>query len=339
MSRLKLSKVGIFSRAHWLSPSVTFVALVYLAAISLTVEKSNLPSLLLYVVYFMWIMLAESWNLVGGYAGLLNLGLVAFFGLGSSVAEVALMAGVSFIPAIFLGGVSGALLALALIPTFRLRSDYFAIGTLVVPIIIKPLVELFSGRSNFTAPIGALPSPLELYWTGLVLTGLTIFGISFLMKTRVGLALRAIGDEENASATLGVNILMYKSIALAISGFIAAVAGAYLVGYTQSFNTGTFNDLTYSLFPIFMVVIGGSGTFEGPIVGALIFSIPNYYLNQFFPGSSLETLVFSILIMAVAVLLPKGVVPAARKIVRWVVSKLRRYESPREPRRVIASSS
>lgn len=282
-------------------------------------------------------MLAESWNLVGGYAGLLNLGMVAFFGLGSSVAEIAMIAGVPFIPAILLAGISGALLALALIPTFRLRNDYFAIGTLVVPIIVKPLVELFSGNSNFTAPIEALPSPLQLYWIGLALTGLTIFGIFFLMKSRVGIALRAIGDEEGASSTLGVNILMYKSVALAVSGFVAAVAGAYLVGYTQSFNTGTFNDLSYSLFPIFMVVIGGSGTFEGPVIGALIFSIPNYYLTQFFPGSSLETLVFSVLIMGVAVLLPKGVVPTVRKIIHLLSDKLWRPEKSRKAENVIAT--
>lgn len=267
----------------------------------------------------MWIMLAESWNLVGGYAGLLNLGLVAFFGLGSAVAELALLSGVPFVLAVIPAGISGALLGLALIPTFRLRGDYFAIGTLVVPIILKPLVELSArGQSNFTAPIQSLPSPMQLYWIGTALTGLTIFGIFFMMRSRIGIALRAIGDDEIASASLGVNILSYKSLALAISGFIAALAGAYLVGYIQSFNTGSFNDLTYSLFPIFMVVIGGSGTFEGPIVGALIFSIPNYYLNEFFPGSTLETLIFSVLIMLVAVLLPKGIVPYISRLIRRV---------------------
>ncbi|MGI0084276.1 MAG: hypothetical protein ACREBQ_04255, partial [Nitrososphaerales archaeon] len=78
--------------------------------------------------------------------------------------------------------------------------------------------------------------------------------------------------------------------------------------------------------------------FEGPIVGALIFSIPNYYLNQFFPGSSMETLVFSVLIMAVAVLLPKGVVPSARKIMNRVAKKLSRPHAPPRHESTIAAS-
>jgi branched-chain amino acid transport system permease protein len=321
-----MPKLRIFTK---ISPAVVLLGLIGVVIYPITLHASELPSLEIYIAYFMWIMLAESWNLVGGYAGLLNLGLVAFFGLGSVIAEVSLLAGYPFIISIIYAGIAGSLLGLALIPTFRLRGDYFAIGTLVIPIIVKPLIELFTSGTNFTAPIESLPSPLQLYWIGAGLTGLTIFGIFFMMHSRVGIALRAIGDDENASASLGVNILKYKALALIVSGFIASLAGAYLVGYIQSVNTSTFNDLTYSLFPIFMVVIGGSGTFEGPILGALIFSIPNYYLNEFFPGSTLETLIFSVLIMIVAVLLPKGIVPAIPKLANMLRNSIGRIKHQR----------
>ena len=102
-----------------------------------------------YVIYFVWLTLSESWNLVGGYAGLLNLGLVAFFGIGAIVASLAFVAGFSLIPAMIIAGCVGSIFALVLIPTFRLRTDYFAIATLVIPVIVKPLVEYFTKKESF----------------------------------------------------------------------------------------------------------------------------------------------------------------------------------------------
>ena len=130
-----------------------------------------------------------------------------------------------------------------------------------------------------------------------------------MMHSRIGIALRAIGNDESASASLGVNNLLYKTIALVVSGFIAAIAGGYLIQQI-SFNTNSFEDLTYSLFPIFMVIVGGIGTYEGPIVGALLFSLVNYTLNADFPGTADGVLLFSVVIMIVAVLIPRGLVPS-----------------------------
>ena len=296
-----------------LSPLVILAGFIAVAVLPLAIGTGSHSAIGQLVIYFMWIALAESWNLVGGYAGLLNLGLVAFFVLGAVTCSLALFAGIPFLYAMLIAGFSCALMGIALIPTFRLRTEYFAIGTLVVPVIVKPLVEYFSQKESFTVPLDQIISTGQLYYLGVVMAAATVFGIFFLMRTRVGIALRAMGENEAAAESLGVRVLFYKTVALVSSGFIAGVAGAYYLQFIGSASTTLFQNLNYSLFPIFMVIIGGAGTFEGPIIGAVLFGIIDYYSPTVFSNSTADTLVFSIVIMAVAVLLPRGIFPSLAK--------------------------
>src|SRR3989442_1920759 len=128
------------------------------------------------------------------------------------------------------------------------------------------------------------------------------------MQSRVGFALRAFGKEELASSSLGINVVIYKCIAVRASGFIASAAGAYYHKIIGTINTTLFQNLSFSLFPIFMVIIGGIGTFEGPVLGAVVFSLINYYVTSQFPGSTVDTFILSLMIIGVAVLLPRGLV-------------------------------
>jgi branched-chain amino acid transport system permease protein len=306
----------IYSMIASPSPIVVAGALIIAAVYPLSLSGNAKLSVGIYLVYFMWIALAESWNLVGGYGGLLNLGLVAFFILGGVVASTAMTAGENFYVATIVAGLVGSILAIALIPTFRLRSDYFAIATLVIPIILKPVVEYFAHqRSSFTFPASDVIPPVQLYYVGIAISAICIFGTYFMMRSRIGVGLRALGDDETASASLGISTLYYKTIALAISGFIAAVAGAYFLELIGSVSTSSFLNFNYSLFPIFMVIIGGAGTFEGPIIGAIIFSLVDYTSTNFFKNSNLDVLFFSLVIIAVAVLLPKGIMHTIKKYV------------------------
>src|SRR2546430_14178176 len=188
-----------------------FFATVY--PLTLSTEGSRVLSV--YAVYFMWISLAESWNLVGGYAGLLNLGISAFFALGGVVGALALFDGFPFIISLLLAGFAGAILGVALIPTFRLKSFYFAIATLVVPLIVKPMVEFLGNRADFTVPQTVILTPIGLYYSGLVLAGITIFGTYLLMQSRVGFALRALGENELGSSGLVVNAFLCHSVTAA----------------------------------------------------------------------------------------------------------------------------
>jgi branched-chain amino acid transport system permease protein len=318
--------LGLFKSSHNVSAWITLVGLLLAGVAPLLTGTGNESILSQYVIYLVWITLAESWNLIGGYAGLINLGIGAFFSMGCVVASVLVNAGMSFVPAMLLSGFVGAILALALTPTFRLRSDYFAIGSLVIPFLLKPLVEFVSRKSSFDVPTGFVLNPAFLYYVGLGMCGLTIFGILLLMRSRIGMGLRAIGDDEFASSALGVNVLVFKMITLVISGFIASVAGAYYLGIIGAVNTTIFDNLSFSLFPAFMVIIGGIGTFEGPVVGAILFSVVSYGAVVYFQGTSFEVLVFSIMIMVVAVVLPKGIIPTLRKY----LSKRKRQNLPEQ---------
>ncbi len=306
----RLGNLGLVGSGYKISPIIVLVALI-VAGLYPILSGSSPTSLLEYTPYFMWIVLAESWNFCGGYAGLLNLGLVGFFALGAFVTGFAMVSGIPVLPALLIAGVIGALLGLLLVPTFRLRSDYFAIGTLVIPFMLKPIVEAVFPTTNFSVPRGELLNPIQLYYLGFGMTAISIFGVYLMMQSRIGIALRATGDQEIASSSLGINILLYKTVALAASGFIAAVAGGFFLQHI-SIDSTLFENLNYSLFPIFMVIIGGIGTFEGPIVGAVLFSGISYTLNSYFPGTSYDVLVFSLVIMFVAVILPNGIVPWIR---------------------------
>lgn len=314
----RLGGLGLFKSSRNSSPLITLVLLALAALVPLTIGANNQSILFQYVIYLVWITLAESWNLIGGYANLINLGMGAFFGLGAMVTSVLLIAGMPFYPSMIMAGFVGAVLALALTPTFRLKSDYFAIGSLVIPLVLKPIVEYFAKKTSFDMPFGVILNSTEFYYAGLLMTGLSIFGIFFMMRSRIGMALRSIGDDETAAAAAGVNVLLFKMIALIVSGFIAAVAGSYYLGILGAVNTSIFNDLTFSLFPAFMVIIGGIGTFEGPIIGSLLFSAVSFGAVVYFQGSNFEVLVFSIMIMVVAVLLPKGIIPTVRRLIKRI---------------------
>ena len=310
LSLTQFKKIGLFTSRHSISPAIVLVGLI-LTGIYPIVTGASPASLFEYTPYFMWIALAVSWNICGGYAGLLNLGLVGFFALGAFVTGFAMSNGLTVGPALIIAGAIGGLLGLVLVPTFRLRSDYFAIGTLVVPFMLKPIVEAVLPRSNFSIQRGELLSSIQLYYLGLSIAAISIFGTYLIMRTRIGMALRAIGDQESASSSLGINTLFYKTIALVLSGFVAAVAGGYFLQHI-SIDSTLFENLNYSLFPIFMVIIGGIGTFEGPIIGAVLFSVVTYELNGIFPGTSYDVLLFSVVIMFVAVAVPRGIVPWIR---------------------------
>jgi branched-chain amino acid transport system permease protein len=299
-----------------LSPSVVLVGLLIAASYPLVTPQASFSALDVYAIYFIWIALAESWNLVGGYAGLLNLGLVAFFALGSVVGEIGFRSGDPAFVSIPLAGLAGALAALTLTPTFRLKSYYFAMATLVVPLIFKPLVEYVTHTTIYVLPPSATSTPIILYYTGLSLTGLTIFGVYLLVRSRVGIALRAVSDDELGSASIGINVMLYKTVALVFGGFIAAAAGAYYLQVLGDVDTTLFLNLNFSLFPIFMVIIGGLATFEGPIFGAIVFSVIDYWLTSALPGSTLDTFFLALMIIVVAVLLPKGVLPTLGPVVR-----------------------
>jgi branched-chain amino acid transport system permease protein len=243
--------------------------------------------------FALYVALAELWNLLAGYAGLVSVGQQAFVGLGSyALFVLASLAGVPPLVALPLAGLVAAVFA---VPTalivFRLRGAYFAIGTWVVSEVYRlgfAQVAALGGGSGTSLPVAVVRSmgsvaarAMTIYWASLT-CGLLVVGLVYaLLRSHAGLALAAIRDSEAAAESLGVDSRRTKLVVYVVVAFATGVVGALI--FLQKLRISpdaAFSVTDWTAFVIFMVVIGGVGTVEGPIVGTLVF----FLLRQFLAG-------------------------------------------------------
>jgi branched-chain amino acid transport system permease protein len=232
------------------------------------------------VEFFCLLALAQMWNLLAGYAGLVSIGQQAFVGIGAySLFVFADKAGIHPFAAVALAGLAAAALA---IPTaavaFRLRGGYFAIGTWVIAEVYRLLaVNLqWVGAGDGTLLFAAAGLEPELrargtYFWALGLGVASVLGSYLLLRTRLGLGLNAIRDDETAARSLGVGVLRAKVVVWVIAALGCGLAGAvYHLSVLRVQPDAAFT-VNWSAFIIFIVVIGGIGTIEGPILGTILF--------------------------------------------------------------------
>jgi branched-chain amino acid transport system permease protein len=276
-----------------------------------------------YFAYFLFlsfchIVIAQGWNFVGGYTGQISLGQHAFFGLGAYTTAMIWLhditkTGYYFDPVtMFLSGLVPVILAIVIgIPLLsKLRGDYFALGTLGVGEIIK---VVFIRGGSFTGASDGLHLPSTIftsmkpyYWTGLFLALFATAVVYFLVRSRVGLALTAIKEDETAAAAHGIHILMYKIFAFAVGAFLTGICGSLYAWYLFHINPESVLKLNWTLYPLLMCVTGGSGTIVGPIIGAFfvtaLFSVAEIYLVQMHP------ILAGLLIIVVMKFMPRGLI-------------------------------
>src|SRR5262249_46118350 len=243
---------------------------------------------------FTFIALASLWNLLAGYAGLVSVGQQAFVGLGGYVLfGLAILLDVNPILAVFVAGPVGALVAVPVaLLIFRLRGAYFAIGTWVVAEVFRLLasqVAALGGGSGISLPasvvIAMAPSrqmrEFEMYWLALVLTVVILAAIFALLRSRHGLALTAIRDNELAAQSTGIGVWGIKFAVYVLTAFGTSMVGAFIFLQKLRISPDTaFSVNDWTAFVIFITVIGGIGRIEGPIVGPIIF----FALRQSFAG-------------------------------------------------------
>lgn len=255
---------------------------------------------------FTMLALAQYWNLLAGYAGLVSIGQQAFVGLGAyTLFAATLIAGLDPLLAIVLGGVVAAILA---VPTalivFRLRGAYFAIGTWVAAEVYRLLLaqakQLGGGTGTSLGPeitngmfgiawiadtFGVrtpVARDIAAYWLALVLLVGTLALVFLLLRSRRGLALAAIRDAETAAASVGVDSVRTKLFVYVATAFGTGMVGALI--YFQKARISpdaAFSVLDWTAYVVFIVVIGGIGTIEGPIVGAIVLFFLQDYLSSF----------------------------------------------------------
>ena len=264
---------------------------------------------------FTYIALAQAWNLVGGFTGQISLGQHAFFGLGAYVATLAwLKLGLGYFHplALLLSGLGPAILAVAVgIPLLsKLRGDYFALGTLGLGEILKVVFiqggELTGGPFGLHLPASAYVSMTPYYYAALILAFLVMVVTYLIAKSWFGLALLTIREDETAAAANGIHILKYKVLVLALSAFITGLCGTLHAYYLFHIHPNNFFGLSWTLYPVLMCALGGSGTIMGPLIGAFtltgLFELTKIWLPTIHP-------VFSgAFIIMVVIFLPDGII-------------------------------
>lgn len=271
---------------------------------------------------FMFVALAQAWNLIGGFGGYASFGQVVFFGLGGyTTAVVMLHAGWSFWVAMVLSGLVGAAFAALIgLPLLRLRGHYFAIATLGVAEgmreVIINLPRLTGGGAGITVPtVGAKATTAYLGNDGffilfLALAALAIVVSGLVSRSKFGFALRAINQDEDAAGAVGVNTTRTKVLTFALSGFLTGLVGASYAFQQVTIFPARLFDVNITVLMVIMVIIGGSGTVLGPIIGAVLIQFLSEYLRQHYTNAHVF-LLGAIIILAV-VLLPQGIVSYVR---------------------------
>jgi branched-chain amino acid transport system permease protein len=295
----------------------TIAAVLVVGLLMLAPWWTSPASMRLITEFLVYLALACMWNLLAGYAGLLSIGQHAYVGLGGyAMFSCALSLGIGPLYAIPIAGVAAALISVPVaFLVFRLKGPYFAIGSWVVAEVFRlsaAQMSMVGGGSGLSIPISVMKGlgskserEMLVYFASLVLCLGTAALVYLLLRSRLGLALTAIRDSEVASSSLGVRIGRIKLIVYVIVAAITSMIGALIfVTKLRITPDAAFSVNDWTVFVIFLVVIGGIGSIEGPIVGTLLYFI----LREFLSGLGAVYLMLlggmAILIMLMA---PKGI--------------------------------
>jgi branched-chain amino acid transport system permease protein len=258
------------------------------------------------------VILASMWNALAGYAGLVSVGQQTFIGFGAYGTIFLTQHGISPYLAVVLAALASAVLAAALSPlVLRLRGGQFAVGTWVVAEAIALLVVLDQSLGGGTGislrGLNVYPPQVRRAYTFWLTLGLAVLvlGLLFLLlRRRTGAALQAIRDDEEAAASLGVRTSSVKFVVFVLAGFGCGCAGALILANTLFIQTQSIFGVQWSAYMIFMVLVGGIGTFEGPIVGAVLFFVIQ---QQFADAGAWYLIGLGAVAIAFALFLPRGV--------------------------------
>lgn len=301
-------RVSRGGRSGVVSLAAVGMACALLAALPYAVDPGITTNL---VTLFSLVTLATMWNLLAGYAGMVSVGQQAFIGLGAYVLFVVNDAGIdvysgTVLSALVVGAIAWPVSHLA----FRLRGGYFAIGTWVIAevarLIIVRVESLGGGRGRTLQTMTADPllRKAYTYWLALAVMAAAVFVAYGMLRSRVGLDLQATRDDEVGAASLGVPVTRAKRLVYVVAATGCAAAGAVICirGLGVASPAEIFG-VQYSAFMIFMVVIGGIGTIEGPVIGALTYFAIERTLGQ---SGVWYLVVLGVAAILITLFLPRG---------------------------------
>ena len=282
-----------------------------IAALAFVPVALNINAVQDMTTLLIFVLMAVMWNALAGYGGLVSVGLQAYIGLGAYATVWLANHSVNpylamVLAALFCGAVSIPLSFLVL----RFRGAQFAIGTWVVAealaIYVSFDTSLGAGTGTSLIQLNSYaPGPREhdIYWLTLGMTAFFVGLLFLLLRSRLGSSLQAIRDDEEAAASVGVRVVAGKRILFILAALGCGAAGALTLANILFIEPTSIFSVNYSAFMIFMVLVGGLGTFEGPIIGAIVF----YVIQKQFGNDGTWYLVgLGATAIAFALLLPRG---------------------------------
>jgi branched-chain amino acid transport system permease protein len=302
-------------------------SLLWLAALAVLVAFPLFEPPIFYVrllgTVLLFVVLAESWNITGGYTGYVSFGHVTFFGIGAYVGALTfgwfgIPPYVATIPAGLLAAIFAVIVGF---PTMRLRGPYFAIATLALGFVVQLAIGNlpFTGAGEGIVVRGGMPFQryaLEqaFYFSYLTIAVLTVGAVVVIDRSKLGYGLRAIRDDQDAALSLGVGAMRLKLTAFALSSFFAGAVGAiyaHQVAYVSAPDVFT---IDISIKSLVYAVVGGTSTVIGPIIGALFMEVLDIFLTTSALGAlRIDHIVFGILLGATVLLAPRGLAGVIRR--------------------------
>ncbi len=316
----------------WREYGVIAAILVALLVVPLLVHDPYL--LHLFILSMIYAMLAASWNLINGYAGIFTFGHQAFFGLGAyGSALLAMHAGLSPWITLWFGGGVAALAGLVIgLPVLRIRSiAHVAIVTMAFAVIVNAVVANWADFTRGTLGLASIPpftpirlpmlgtvsfgvaDPTALYYVALGFLALSELPLIWLAASRTGLALKALRDSEAAANSLGVDPTRYKLLAFVVSSFVAGIAGAFYAHYLHILTPESAIGVPIMITVLVITLVGGIGTAIGPLIGSLVVT---FGLEGLRGLGDYRLLVYGVLLRVFVIFAPNGLVRLG-SVVRW----------------------
>lgn len=324
--RLNLPK----SARGWIKALLPWLLLAAFLAFPATDPSAN--AIRLIFITAVWTTTSVAWNLLGGMAGQVSFGFAVFFGLGAYTTALLMHAGRS--PYFGLAGAAAvAILASFIVglPTFRLRGPYFAISTIAVGEAVRVVMnnlDITGGASGYRILENGPFRPLEHYYTAIVLVTLAVIVSLIIARSKFGLALRAIKQDQDAAADIGVNPYTSKLWVHAIAAALTGMAGGVYARRAGFFYPGDVFAFSTSISILLMPVIGGIGTVWGAVLGGIVFGIVEEELVARFP--EIHLLIYGSLLILIILFEPNGLMGLLRRLWRLVRSGKNRENSGSE---------
>jgi branched-chain amino acid transport system permease protein len=272
------------------------------------------------------LVIAIMWNLLAGYADIVSVGQHAFVGVGA-YAFFAFAAFTGFDPylSLLLGGATALVFAVpVMLIIFRLRAAYLAVGSWVVAetlMLAAGKLSAFGGGSGVSVPISVIKAfgaqagvrYATIYWLAFALAALALCSTYLLMRSKVGIGLTAMRDNEEGAGSVGVNLVALRVLCfLWTAPFLGVAGGVITLQKLRVAPPASFSIVDWTVYVIFIVVIGGIGSFEGPIIGAIVFFLVREYLAEI---GLWHFILLGVLSIAIILIEPRGLWGLARRFV------------------------